>query len=95
VIVNLLNPKTALFFFAFLPQFADPSRGPVALQILLLGLTFIVLGFCSDSMYALAAGTLGNRLRGDQRLMRGGRLFSGSVYIGLGILTAVSGSKRA
>src|ERR1700729_1142875 len=58
-VVNLLNPKTALFFLAFLPQFVDPSRGAVAFQITFLGLLFTLMGLISDSLYALAAGTAG------------------------------------
>ena len=64
IVVNILNPKTALFFLAFLPQFVDPSRGRPSLQILVLGLTFMVLGLVTDSIWALAAGTAGERLRG-------------------------------
>src|SRR6266498_1361390 len=60
VIVNVLNPKTALFFFAFLPQFIDVAPGAVAMQIILLGTILIFLGTLSDSIYALAAGTIGN-----------------------------------
>ena len=68
VVVNVLNPKTALFFLAFLPQFVDPNRGPVAVQIAILGVLFIALGFCSDGTYAMVAGTLGRRLRESRRL---------------------------
>lgn len=58
-IVNLLNPKTALFFLAFLPQFVDPSRGAVPFQIASLGLLFTLMGLTSDGLYALVAGTAG------------------------------------
>jgi threonine/homoserine/homoserine lactone efflux protein len=92
VIVNALNPKAALFFFAFLPQFVDPALAtPVTAQILLLGCLFVVLGFCSDGAYALLAGSLGHWLRGNLRFMSIQRYLSGSIYIALGIGTALSG----
>src|SRR5207253_7849473 len=62
-VVNLFNPKTAIFFLAFLPQFVDPVRGPVHWQILALGLTFMGLGMLSDGMFALAAGAAGAFLK--------------------------------
>jgi threonine/homoserine/homoserine lactone efflux protein len=92
VVVAALNPKTALFFFAFLPQFVDPSQGAVAGQILLLGLIFIAMAVCSDSMYALLAGTAGHWLKGNLGFLRGQRYFAGGVYIALGVATAVSGA---
>jgi threonine/homoserine/homoserine lactone efflux protein len=94
VVVNLLNPKTALFFFAFLPQFVDASRGRVAMQVVLLGTTLVILGTLSDSIYALASGTVGNWLRGNMRFLLGQRYFAGSIYIGLGVVTALSGVHR-
>ena len=90
VVVNVLNPKTALFFFAFLPQFVDPEKGSAALQIGVLGLLFVVLAVASDSMWALAAGTASERLRGNLRFLRIQRYVSGSVFCGLGALTAVA-----
>ena len=63
-VVNLLNPKTIVFVFAFIPQFVDVGAGHVWLQILLLGLTFAGLGLASDSLYAIVAGTVADRLRG-------------------------------
>ncbi len=95
VVVNLLNPKLALFFFAFLPQFVNPARGSVALQSLLLGLIFVALGMGSDSLYALLAGTLRHWLRGSRAFARVQRYFAGGVYILLGITTALSGSKQS
>lgn len=94
VVVNLLNPKTALFFFAFLPQFVEPAKGAVAGQILLLGFIFVVLGICSDGLYALLAGTVGRWFKGNMRFLRAERYFAGSVYIGLGVATALSGSEK-
>jgi threonine/homoserine/homoserine lactone efflux protein len=86
VVVNVLNPKTALFFLAFLPPFLDPRRGPVFVQVLVLGLTFIAIGLLSDSAYALAAALLAGRWRA----VRVGRRVSGLVYIGLGLVAAVT-----
>ncbi len=94
VIVNVLNPKTALFFFAFLPQFIDATRGAVAMQIVLLGMILVFLGILSDMVYALAAGSIGNRLRGSIRFLRAQRYFAGSVYIGLGAATALTGTHK-
>ncbi len=90
VIVNVLNPKTALFFFAFLPQFVDPDKGSAALQIGVLGLVFVAIAVFSDSLWALAAGTASERLRGSRRFLSVQRYVSGSVFVGLGALTAVA-----
>jgi threonine/homoserine/homoserine lactone efflux protein len=90
IVVNTLNPKTALFFLAFLPQFVDPSRGAAWAQILLLGVLFAALGFLSDSTWALVAGTLGERLRRSRRFPAAQRYVSGSVFIGLGAVAALS-----
>jgi threonine/homoserine/homoserine lactone efflux protein len=92
VVVNVLNPKTALFFFAFLPQFVDASRGNVAGQILFLGILFSVLGVLSDSLWALFAGTVAHLLRGNPRWMRTQRYVSGGMLISLGLATAFAGS---
>jgi threonine/homoserine/homoserine lactone efflux protein len=86
-IVNVLNPKTALFFLAFLPQFIDTDRGAVWSQALVLGLVFVLLGAFSDSLYALAAGTLGPALRRHRSAFRYG---SGVVYLGLGAAAALA-----
>jgi threonine/homoserine/homoserine lactone efflux protein len=86
-VVNVLNPKTALFFLALLPQFVDPDRGGVWSQALVLGLLFVALGLVTDSMYALAAGTVGGFLRRRRRGMRYG---SGLVFVGLGAAAALA-----
>jgi len=92
VVVNVLNPKVALFFFAFLPQFVDPNGGTVALQVLFLGVLFVVLGIFSDSIYALLAGTAGQWLKSSAAFLRGQRYFAGTIYVALGLATALSGS---
>jgi threonine/homoserine/homoserine lactone efflux protein len=92
-LVNLFNPKTAIFFLAFLPQFVDPARGALHWQILVLGLTFMVLGIMSDGMFALAAGAAGDFLRRSRRSQRLLRWFSGTSFIGLGV-TAAMASRR-
>lgn len=92
IVVNVLNPKTALFFFAFLPQFVDVSRGKVAGQILFLGLLFAVMGVLSDSVWALFAGTLAHALKRNTRWMRTQRYVSGGMLISLGLATAFAGS---
>src|SRR5205085_514580 len=85
VVVNLLNPKTALFFFAFLPQFINPARGSVVAQVLLLGLIFEIMAITSDSTYAMLSGTLAGWLKKTPAFIRGQRYFSGGVYLVLGI----------
>jgi len=93
VLVNLLNPKTALFFLAFLPQFVDPSFGHPALQIFQLGVLFALMGWCSDSVWALLAGTVAERFRSSFRLRRAQRNVSGGALIALGLASAFSGAK--
>ena len=94
IVVNILNPKTALFFLAFLPQFIDPSRGAAWRQILLLGLLFACLGFITDGTWAVVAGTLGEWLRGNVRYLRVQRSVSGSVFVALGAVAAFSAPVR-
>jgi len=95
VLVNLLNPKTSLFFVACLPQFADPARGSVTAQILALGFVFVALGLLSDGTYALLAGAAGRWLKGNARFGHLQRYLSGGVYITLGITTALSGQGKS
>jgi threonine/homoserine/homoserine lactone efflux protein len=92
VLVNLLNPKTALFFLAFLPQFVDP-RGHATLQIFELGVLFALMGWCSDSIWAFAAGTAADHFRRNVRLRRAQRNVSGGALIALGLASAFSGSR--
>ena len=93
VLVNVLNPKTALFFLAFLPQFVDMSRGHVTLQISELGVLFALMGWLSDSMWALAAGGLAERLRRSARMRRAQRNVSGGALIALGLASAFAGAR--
>ena len=93
-IVNLLNPKTALFFLAFLPQFVDVSRGHVAMQIAFLGLLFAALGSVTDGCYAIAAGTAGNWIKRNRFYLRFERYVSGTVFIGLGLTAAFAGNGK-
>jgi threonine/homoserine/homoserine lactone efflux protein len=92
IVVNVLNPKTALFFFAFLPQFIDPARGHVATQILSLGILFAAMGTASDSLWALFSGSVAGWLRNNQSWVRNERYFSGGILISLGVATAFAGS---
>jgi threonine/homoserine/homoserine lactone efflux protein len=93
-IVNLLNPKTALFFLAFLPQFAEVSRGHLAMQIAFLGLVFAVLGLITDGCYALLASAVGAWLKRGVWYRRFERYVSGALLVGLGVTAAVAGEQR-
>ena len=85
--VALFNPKTALFFAAYLPQFLPTSKAPMT-QTLLFGSTFVLIAATTDSLYALAAGSLKLWLSRGQQVSDFGRMLTGSVYIGLGLFTA-------
>jgi threonine/homoserine/homoserine lactone efflux protein len=90
IVVNVLNPKAALFFFAFLPQFVDTTRGQVAAQVLFLGMLFAILGVISDTLWAVS-GTVAQWFRGNGRAMRAQRYISGGMLISLGVATAFAG----
>ena len=90
VLVAALNPKTALFFLAFLPQFVDPSAGSVSLQLLTLGGMFVMMAIVTDSMYSLLASTAGSWLKMNRSFLAADRYLVGSVYIGLGLTAAFS-----
>jgi threonine/homoserine/homoserine lactone efflux protein len=90
VVVATFNPKTALFFLAFLPQFVDRSRGPVAVQMLALGCIFVTMAIVSDGMYALLAGSVGQWLKSTRTFLWAERYIAGSIYIGLGVTAALA-----
>ncbi|WP_246263658.1 LysE family translocator [Caulobacter soli] len=90
-VVNLLNPKTALFFLAFLPQFVDLNRPHVPMQIGALGLIYIILGLITDSSYALIAGIAAGWLKKNRRFLTVERQVSGVLLIGLGLTAAFAG----
>lgn len=91
-VVNVLNPKTAVFFLAFLPQFADPDRGALAPQLVLLGLMFLLLGMVTDGVYALASGGVGRALGRSRRAARASKWVTGGTYIALGLGTVATGT---
>ena len=95
VIVNVLNPKTALFFLAFLPQFVDPAAGPVAPQMLVLGTLLVGLGVLSDGTYALLAARAGQSLRRAAARRRRLERLSGGVFICLGAVAALASEPRS
>ena len=93
VVVNILNPKTALFFLAFLPQFVDVSKGSVPLQAVILGATFIVLGFISDGTYALVSARISRTIRARRSAGPARRWLPGLTLIGLGVASALTGRR--
>lgn len=88
VIVNVLNPKVALFFLSYLPQFVDQTRGPAWSQALTLGILFVVIGCVTDSIWAIATSRLRDVLLRGRSLLFVQRWVSGSVFVALGVLAA-------
>ena len=91
ILVAVLNPKTAIFFFAFFPQFIHTSKGNITAQILFLGIILVIMATISDSIWAMTTGTAGRWLRGNLRYLRFERYVTGVIYIGLGITAALAG----
>ena len=89
ILAEVLNPKTALFFLAFLPQFVAPEKGSIVLQLTILGLTFAAIGLFSTVAYSLAAGRLGNFLRRNPTVLKWQGKVVGGVYCALGIRLAL------
>lgn len=95
VIVGVLNPKAALFFFSFLPQFVDQGHGAVAAQMLILGTLVVAITLAGDCSYAALAGGVAQTLLRKPKVVRRQQLVAGCVYIGLGIAAAVSGPSHS
>jgi threonine/homoserine/homoserine lactone efflux protein len=89
-VIAVLNPKTALFFVAFLPQFVAPDHGSIRLQLLMLGTILVAIGLCTDTCYALLSGTFGNWLLRRKRFARGQRYAAGGTYLALGVAAALT-----
>ena len=92
--MQVLNPKVALFFLALLPQFVDPRVGPVALQVVVLGLVLGTIGVTMSSLYALVAAALAARARGRAGGAGRGRYVTGGIYVALGVAAALTGDRR-
>jgi threonine/homoserine/homoserine lactone efflux protein len=90
VVVNVLNPKTALFFLSFFPQFIDPEAGPILPQMLILGSVFIAAALSSDLLYAVAAGTIREALERRPGLRGGSRWVTAGIFFGLGAASALA-----
>jgi threonine/homoserine/homoserine lactone efflux protein len=90
LVLNILNPKTAVFFLAFVPQFVDPNAGNATSQLLVLSALFIGLGLFTDGAFALAGTFVGDRIANSPRVQRRKEIFAGSTYVGLGLITAAS-----
>lgn len=95
VMVNILNPKVALFFLSFLPQFIHPDQGRTGLQAFILGIVFVGVGVLVDGSFALGASGLRNLLLRGRGLPFVQRYVAGTVFIGLGVFAATSGQARA
>ena len=88
IIVNTFNPKVALFFLSFLPQFIETEKGSTAVQSLILGSIFVLLGMCSDGLYAILASALRGPLLRGKSLPFVQRYVAGSVFVLLGVIAA-------
>ena len=94
IVVNTFNPKVAVFFLAFVPQFINPDRGAVWSQVLILGAWFSVLGVVTDALYGVTAGEIGVWIRGRRGFQRAITSVSGGIYILLGLIAAITSTDR-
>lgn len=94
IVVNVLNPKIALFFLSFLPQFVKPGHGRPGVQALVLGTLFVLLGFVTDGLYAFAASGLRSALVKGRAMPFVQRYVAGTVFIGLGLVAVTAGHTR-
>jgi threonine/homoserine/homoserine lactone efflux protein len=88
-VVNLFNPKTALFFLAFIPQFVERGHGPIWSQTMVLGGTFIAIGLCTDSLWAVIGASVGGWFNDRASRLKASRYAEGGILVGLGLLTLV------
>jgi threonine/homoserine/homoserine lactone efflux protein len=95
VLTEVLNPKTALFFLTFLPQFCQPENGPVVVQVLVLGAISVALNTLVDVVVAFAAGGISHRLRERPAMWRRQQMATGSILIGLGAYAALAGHRAS
>ena len=93
VVLNVLNPKVAIFFLAFLPQFVDSTSPNPAFQTFVLGMTLVIIGLLSDSIYAIIGGGLGDLFRRRLGAARATRLTAGFTYVALAGIAAVAGGR--
>ncbi|TFV39529.1 LysE family translocator [Bradyrhizobium frederickii] len=89
VLTEVLNPKTALFFLAFLPQFVRPEHGSVTIQLAILGVVFVLLGLLSTVVFAVGAGRLGNLLRRHPAVVKWQGKVVGTIYCAVGVRLAL------
>lgn len=93
-LVEVLNPKTALFFLAFVPQFVDPTLGAVWVQFLALGITFVALSVAFCALLVTVAASARTLFEGTPRSRRTARMATGGVFVGLGVVSALAGDPR-